>query len=162
MRRLARAAASLACVASLIASDPALAQRFRGGFGGGYRAGVFRPGFGGARYVRPGFGGWHRGYAWGGPRYWRSRPIYVGYPGWGYPGWSPGWGWYDAGWAPFAAAALAAPLVAAATQPQYASTPLGGFCATPVRTCQLYGAAPVGTGCSCRIAGGRARGSVTP
>ena len=36
----------------------------------------------------------------------------------------------------------------------------GGYCATSVRTCALTSAAPVGTGCSCRTSGGRARGSV--
>ena len=36
----------------------------------------------------------------------------------------------------------------------------GGYCATSVRTCALTSAAPVGTGCSCRTSGGRARGTV--
>jgi hypothetical protein len=177
MRRLLSVAACVTLAAGLMASGPALAQRFHGGYGGGFRGGAFRPAFGGARYMRPGFGGVYRGYPgyWHGgvyagrgyyPRYWRARPHYLGYPGWGYPGWYPGyydWGWYNAGWAPFAVAALAAPLVIAATaQPSYAEVPLGGFCATPVRTCQLYAAAPIGTGCSCRVAGGRARGAVTP
>ena len=39
---------------------------------------------------------------------------------------------------------------------------LGGFCATPVRTCQLIDVAPIGTGCSCQVGGGRARGVVSP
>jgi hypothetical protein len=32
---------------------------------------------------------------------------------------------------------------------------LGGYCATPQRTCQLIDPAPVGTGCSCRTPSGR-------
>jgi hypothetical protein len=31
---------------------------------------------------------------------------------------------------------------------------------TAARTCALTSSAPVGTGCSCRISGGRARGTV--
>lgn len=36
----------------------------------------------------------------------------------------------------------------------------GAYCATSVRICALTNTAPIGTGCSCRTAGGRARGSV--
>jgi hypothetical protein len=180
MRRLCSVVACLTLIVGLTVSEPATAQRFHGSFGDGFRGGVFRPGMAGAQYFRPGFGGayrvggytgywrgggypgWRRGYAWGGyPRYWRGRPYWVGYPGWGYPGWYPGYNWYDSDWAPFAAAAIIAPLVVAATTQPYADAPLGGFCATPIRTCQLYSAAPIGTGCSCRVAGGRARGDVT-
>jgi hypothetical protein len=39
---------------------------------------------------------------------------------------------------------------------------LGTICATPVKTCGLHDAAFVGNGCSCRVSGGRARGSVSP
>lgn len=37
---------------------------------------------------------------------------------------------------------------------------LGGYCMTPVRTCALTNSAPIGTGCSCSVPGGRARGTV--
>jgi hypothetical protein len=36
----------------------------------------------------------------------------------------------------------------------------GNYCATPVRTCLLYEQGWLGTGCSCRVYGGRARGFV--
>ena len=39
---------------------------------------------------------------------------------------------------------------------------IGQYCSTPVKTCELYSPAQVGSGCSCRIEGGRARGAVTP
>jgi hypothetical protein len=39
---------------------------------------------------------------------------------------------------------------------------VGHYCATPVKTCQLYEASYVGIGCSCRVAGGRSRGTVAP
>ena len=37
----------------------------------------------------------------------------------------------------------------------------GNFCSTPVKTCELYHASWIGNGCSCRVPGGLARGSVT-
>jgi hypothetical protein len=36
----------------------------------------------------------------------------------------------------------------------------GNYCATPVRTCLLYESGWLGTGCSCRVPGGYARGTV--
>ena len=36
----------------------------------------------------------------------------------------------------------------------------GMYCATPVKTCLLYEAGWLGTGCSCKIPGGLARGTV--
>ena len=36
----------------------------------------------------------------------------------------------------------------------------GNYCATPVRTCLLYESGWLGTGCSCRVYGGYARGFV--
>lgn len=39
---------------------------------------------------------------------------------------------------------------------------IGNSCSTPVKTCELRHAAYVGIGCSCRVPGGHARGSVTP
>lgn len=43
-----------------------------------------------------------------------------------------------------------------------AAVQMGRLCATPVKTCGLEHAAYVGSGCSCRVPGGRARGSVAP
>lgn len=62
-------------------------------------------------------------------------------------------------------------LGAAATYPYYnypyqtpypyqTSAAIGGYCATPVVTCALTSPAALGTGCSCRAPGGRARGNV--
>jgi hypothetical protein len=84
-----------------------------------------------------------------------------GYPGYGYPGYGNG------DWALPLGAGIVAPFAAAgalagtdAYYPEADST-IGGYCMTPYRTCQLYNPVPVGTGCSCRVPGGRARGSVT-
>jgi len=39
---------------------------------------------------------------------------------------------------------------------------MGRLCSTPVKTCELEHGSYVGNGCSCRVPGGRARGSVVP
>jgi hypothetical protein len=57
--------------------------------------------------------------------------------------------------------AMTFPLLALVPDVAKAQGPFGGgICAAPARTCALTSPAPVGTGCSCRIAGGRARGTV--
>lgn len=141
-----------------------------GGFGG-YRAGLsgggygYRGGYrGGGWGYRP--GGWYGGGYYGRPGYWR-RGYYGG-----------GWGW-GAG-----ALAAGAILGTAAAYPYYYGAPyydepayyyyrrpyyaapvssgVGGYCQTPVRTCQLINPSDLGAGCSCRVAGGRARGTVIP
>jgi transposase len=66
---------------------------------------------------------------------------------------------------PGLAAVATAPLVlaaaATATLVTGRSVAVGGkHCATPVKTCLLYHSWWVGNGCSCRVYGGRARGSV--
>ena len=143
--------------------------RFAGGFVGGPRVGLaamgMRPGFAGrpvfagARFSpRPGF--------IGRPGYW-GRPINRvrwGNRGWWRPGLgvglgvglasAPYWGWDDY---------YASPLINVGFEGGYAGFGgIGGFCATPVRTCQLIDVAPIGTGCSCQVSGGRARGVVSP
>jgi len=97
----------------------------------------------------------------GRPGYW-GRPINRvrwGNRGWWRPGLgvgiglasAPFWGWDDY---------YASPLINVGFEPAFGG--LGGFCATPVRTCQLIDVAPIGTGCSCQVSGGRARGVVSP
>jgi hypothetical protein len=62
------------------------------------------------------------------------------------------YGWYGRyGYSP----GPTAPLV---TGPRVAAD--GIYCATPVRTCLLYEPGWLGTGCSCRVPGGYARGMV--
>jgi hypothetical protein len=124
------------------------------GRGGGYRtAGIGNPA--GRFDNRPGFD------RYGGRYYGQRYPNYGGYYG-RYPYYGNsygGWGWGAAGLATGAAIGAAA----ASTYPSYttpASSTLGGYCATSVRTCALTSSAPVGTGCSCRTTGGRARGTV--
>jgi len=39
---------------------------------------------------------------------------------------------------------------------------IGMHCSTPVKICVLRQASPLGAGCSCKVTGGPARGSVTP
>jgi hypothetical protein len=52
------------------------------------------------------------------------------------------------------------PFAAAAAQSDYADVSLGDYCATPAKTCELYSAARMGAGCSCKVPGGRAHGTV--
>ena len=105
---------------------------------------------------------------WGG-RYPYYRGGYYGgrYPYYGrYYGRYPYYGNYYGGWG----LATGAVIGAAATYPYYNypyatyQTPVasadGGYCVTAVRTCALISSAPVGTGCSCSVPGGRARGTV--
>ena len=108
-----------------------------------WRYGVRPPGSYGGRY--PNYGGRYPYYG----RYYGNYPYYGG------------WG---------AGLVTGSIVGAAATYPYYSDpyatyqTPVasadGGYCATQVRTCALISAAPVGTGCSCRTQGGRARGTV--
>jgi len=110
-----------------------------------WRYGVRAPGSWGGRY--PYYGGRYPYYG----RYYGRYPYYGNYYG--------GWG-----------LATGAVIGAAATYPYYNypystyQTPIasaeGGYCATPAVTCALTSTAPVGTGCSCRVSGGRARGTV--
>ncbi|MGH6846745.1 MAG: hypothetical protein ACREC0_04680 [Methylocella sp.] len=67
------------------------------------------------------------------------------------------------------AAATAAPYEAAtsATAPlmtgrSVATGQMGKMCSTPVKSCELYHASYIGNGCSCRVTGGRSRGTVSP
>lgn len=139
-----------------------------GGFGGGYRAGLGGAGYGYRGGYYRGGGGWgYRPNRWYGGGYYGRRGYYGG-----------GWGW-GAG-----ALAAGAILGTAAAYPYYYGTPyydepayyyyrrpyyaapvssgIGDYCQTPIRTCQLINPAELGASCSCRVAGGRARGSVVP
>jgi len=105
--------------------------------------------------------GWHHGYYrhYGWHRW--HRPYY-GY-GYGYPYYN-GYG-YGTGLAALATAPLmtgrsvAVSSVAAAPVSGAVAGP-GDYCATPERTCRLIESGWLGTGCSCRVPGGRARGFV--
>jgi len=148
-----------------------------GGFhGGGFRGGGFygrgvgmrpyglRPAFPG---YRPGWGGGWRG-GWRGAGYY-PRPAWGGY----YP-YRRYWGGYYPYWGAAAGLATAAAIGAAAAYPAYDYYPAypaypayevvpaanGGQCSTAVKICTLYAPAPLGTGCSCRVPGGHARGAV--
>jgi hypothetical protein len=181
MKRFGVLLASTALCAALVASGPALA--FRGGWGGGHGWG------GGAHFAGGGWGhggwghgGWGRGgYGYGGwglaglglglglagLDYGYGYPGYgygYGYPYYGYPGYAYGYGYpgYDYGYPATGATGYyssAAPLV---TGRSVATGHLGNYCSTPATTCELYHASWVGNGCSCRVPGGYARGTVTP
>jgi hypothetical protein len=150
------------------------------GRGGGYGGGMRQPGmapraFGGGGYrggVRPGAGpGWRGGVVRPGVGYgWRGRGAY--------PGRAYGYG--RRGYYPYAGAAAGLALGAGALYPYYnegydypvyesypvpVPVPVGGlgrYCETPVKTCQLINVAQVGGGCSCKVTGGRSRGTVVP
>lgn len=97
--------------------------------------------------------GWHRWHPVN-YTYWNGYPYGSGY-GYGY-GSGLGLGLAALATAPLALAADAtAPLM---TGRSVAAS--GNYCATPVRTCLLYEPGWLGTGCSCRVYGGHARGTV--
>ena len=87
-----------------------------------------------------------------------------GYPdyayGYGYPDYAYGYGYpgYDYSYASPPAYSTA-PLV---TGRSVATGHMGRMCSTPVKACELYHSSYVGNGCSCRVAGGRSRGTVSP
>ncbi len=141
-----------------------------GGFGGGFvgapRVGLAgmgmrqgfagRPIYAGGRFTpRAGFigrpGNWGRPYnrvRWGNRGWWRpGLGVGIGLAA------APYWGWDDY---------YADPFISVGYDAGIGIGGIGGFCATPVRTCQLIDVAPIGTGCSCAVSGGRARGVVSP
>ncbi len=150
----------------------------RGGMGGS-RVGMGGSFRGGAVAARPGRGDFRQAAINNPGRFdnrfvnrgdWRGRYPYYGgrYPYYGrYYGRYPYYGNYYGGWG--WGLATGAVIGAAATYPYYNypystnQTPVasaGGYCVTPVRTCALINPAQVGTGCSCSVPGGRARGTV--
>ncbi len=72
-------------------------------------------------------------------------------------GWRPGWhGYgYPYGYGTGLAALGTAPLMTGRS-----AAVSGNYCATPVKTCLLYEPGWLGTGCSCKVYGGHARGLV--
>jgi len=159
MKRLGVLMAAAALGAALLASGPAEARWGGGGWGGHGFAG----GWGHSGWGHGGWGWGHRGWGYGG---WGLAGLGLGlglagldygydYPGYGYgygyPGYAYGYGYPGYGYA-------AAPLV---TGRSMAIGGMGGYCSTPVRTCELYQASFIGNGCSCRVVGGHARGVVT-
>lgn len=190
MRRLIVLAASLVALLAFTANDVS-AQALSGGTGpGGVRA-IGGPSGGGRALSGGGFGGGYRP-SLGGAGYGYRGGHYRGGAGWGYRpnrwyggGYYGRRGYYDGGWG-LGAGALAAGAIlgSAAAYPYYYGAPyydepayyyyrrpyyaapvssgIGDYCRTPVRTCQLINPAEIGARCSCRVAGGRARGSVVP
>jgi len=182
MRSALLVAASVAPLLFVAAGDASAQFRYGGGFhGGGFHGGGWRGGgwHGGGWYgrgvgLRPGFpgyrAGWHGGWGWRGG--WHGAGIYRRpYWGGGYYPYRRYWGWGgDPYWGVASGLAAAATLGAVAAYPTYAypaypvyevaPEAIGGQCSTPVRICTLYDPAPLGTGCSCRVPGGRARGLV--
>ena len=97
--------------------------------------------------------GWDYGYPYG-----YSYPYGYGYPYAGYyGGYDPGYAYAPGFYTTQPQIATTAPLV---TGRSVATGGVGDFCTTPVKTCLLYHSAYLGDGCSCRVAGGHARGSV--
>jgi hypothetical protein len=179
MKRLGVLMATAALSAALVASGPAEARfgggGFRGGGFGGWHGGWAHGGWGRGGWGR---GGWGGGWGWGlaglglgtglglglaGLDYGGGYPYYgygYGYPGYGYGydnGYGSGYGYPATGASGYYSSA--APLV---TGRSVATGQMGRMCSTPVKACELYQASWVGNGCSCRVSGGRARGSVTP
>jgi hypothetical protein len=74
--------------------------------------------------------------------------------------WHRGCGWRHHGWyrGPVVASDYVAPVSYSA--PLVVAVASGNYCATSVRTCLLQEPGVLGTGCSCHIPGGIARGLV--
>ncbi len=175
MKRFGALLAATALGGALLLSGPASAFGVHGGWGGHVG------GWGGGGWG----GGWHGG-GWGGG--WRGggwNRCSGGWGGWGWGGglvglglgyglaggWDyPYYDYYDfpyGGYAPYPYSyapgyAYVAPAAPVVTGRSVATGGTGDFCSTPVKTCQLIQPSYVGGGCSCRVPGGRARGSVTP
>ncbi len=140
MHNIAKIIAALGLVVGLTAgltwSESAMAFGHGGFHGGGFRGGGFR-------------GGW--GYGLG-------RGLW-GYPYYGYP--------YDYGYYPYYGAPYDYPPGVA--YGPYSSGPgvpqshrVSVYCATSARICVLRRPGYVGAPCSCRVAGGLARGRIAP
>jgi hypothetical protein len=144
-------------------NNPAAQQAWRSG-GYGY-------------YGYPNYG-YPSNYAYGYPYAYNYGYPYANAYGYSYNSGNP----FAAVTAPIAAltapvTALAAPVAQAAVAPFAVSTSgtaplitrrsvaigqMGKMCSTPVKSCELYQASYVGNGCSCKVTGGRSRGTVTP
>jgi hypothetical protein len=178
MKRLGIFVSAAALVGALAISGPAAA--FGRGGGGGFHAGGFHGGgWRGAGFNGGGWrgGGWqgvygNGGAGWGvgagllglGLGYGLAGGGEYGYNyGYGdpYAGYysNPGYAYSPGFYTTQPRIATTAPLV---TGRSVATGQIGDFCTTAVKTCQLVQASYVGVGCSCRVPGGRARGSVTP
>ena len=86
--------------------------------------------------------------------------------GWRHYGWNPGWryGWNRGGY-PYRnyGFGLGYPYYGAYGFAGGVTAPVaadGNYCATPVKTCLLYEPGWLGTGCSCKVPDGHARGTV--
>ncbi|MEJ0095598.1 MAG: hypothetical protein WDN46_19990 [Methylocella sp.] len=145
-----------------------------GGWNGGWHGGGWHGGgWRGAGWNGGGWrGGWNRG-CWGCVAGAGLLGFGLGYGlgsdwGYDYPDYALGYGdpygygyGYNYGYPGYAysTAAVAAPVT---TGRSVATGGIGNYCATPVKTCELYHASYVGVGCSCKVSGGRARGTVAP
>jgi hypothetical protein len=158
MKRIAPYLVSATLGLALIASHPAAAQVLGFGIDAGYPT---YPAYYSRVY------GYPYGYA--------SYPYYRAYSNpYAYNAWD--WGAPIAGVASLAAApvelagaAVTAPMAVAAntaapliTGRSVATGQMGNYCTTSVKTCELRHASYIGNGCSCRVTGGHARGTVSP
>jgi hypothetical protein len=153
MKRIAAYLASAALGAVLVGSGPAWAQMRSDIAWRGY---PYNPDNDAYNYGYPNYA-YGYGYGYGYP----SNYAY----GYGYPYANS----YDYAnpfaivTAPIAALAAATPATAPlVTGRSVATGQMGKMCSTPVKACELYHASYIGNGCSCKVTGGRSRGSVSP
>ena len=107
----------------------------RGGFGGGYGGGYGIAGLGYGYGYNDGF--YDQDYADSGYGYGYDQPLY-----------GPGVQYSQEDEAPL--------------QTGRSVAAIGDSCATPVKVCTLYNQSYVGSGCSCKVPGGRSHGRVVP
>ena len=93
-----------------------------------------------------GYGYYDTGYGYGYPPY--GEPAYGGVPQYSYAAPAPQYSMNEQEIAP--------------VQTGRSAAVAGNSCTTPAKVCTLYQPSYVGIGCSCRVPGGRARGTVTP
>ncbi len=102
--------------------------------------------------------GWRHGwrhYGWrhhGWRHYGWRRGLASPYYAYGYP--------YTYGYGAGLAGLATAPLMTGRSVAVSPTADSGNYCATPVKTCLLYEPGWLGTGCSCKVYGGYARGIV--
>jgi hypothetical protein len=137
MKRLGAAASAAALLGALAISSPALA--FGGFWGAGWNGGGWQ------------VNGWHGD--------WCLRPGSAAGLGVGY-GLTSGWDCDD--YYRYPGHAYAPRVATTLSTGRSVAEGAGDFCTTEVRKCELPRPSSIGARCSCRIAGGRARGWVTP
>ncbi|MEJ0094221.1 MAG: hypothetical protein WDN46_12525 [Methylocella sp.] len=127
------------------------------GFQGRSVAGFNNRGFSN-RFNRNAFFGGFGGGGWDGYDDFADYP----YEGYGDPSYAYDYGYPNSAYPGYQYGNSVTPAQPLQTGRSVATGDLGNYCTTPVKTCELFHAANIGAGCSCKVSGGRANGLVAP